>query len=162
MGYVDKEGYLVVLSGYDDVIVMSNGYNIYTPLLENEAKDSEYVNQIAIAGHGKPYLTAVIVLNKDEYQSWCIKNSLNGIDANKNDKFKTFLIENLNEKIKRKNDWKYYEKLKKVYFLNEQIHKRNWKIIRGEISGKRQKQYNRDFIPGEKFRICKTSNKVRS
>ncbi len=121
LGYVDKEGYLVVLSRYDDVIVMSNGYNIYTPLLENEAKDSEYVNQIAIAGHGKPYLTAVIVLNKDEYQSWCIKNSLNGIDANKNDKFKTFLIENLNEKIKRKNDWKYYEKLKKVYFINDQF-----------------------------------------
>ncbi len=141
LGYVDKEGYLVVLSRYDDVIVMSNGYNVYTPLLENEAKDSVFVNQIAIAGHGKPYLTAVIVLNKEEYLDWCTKNSLNGIDANKNEKFKAFLIENLNEKIKRKNDWKYYEKLKKVYFSNEPFTVENG-LLTGTLKVKYQKVIN--------------------
>ena len=141
LGYVDKEGYLVVLSRYDDVIVMSNGYNVYTPLLENEAKDSEFVNQIAIAGHGKPYLTALIVLNKNEYNEWCSKNSLNVTDANKNERFKAFLIENLNEKIKRKNDWKYYEKLKKVYFLNEPFTVENG-LLTGTLKVKYQKVIN--------------------
>ena len=141
LGYVDKEGYLVVLSRYDDVIVMSNGYNIYTPLLENEAKDSEFINQLVIAGHGKPYLTAVIVLNNVEYQSWCEKNSISTIDANRNDKFKTFLIENLNEKIKRKNDWKYYEKLKKVYFTSEPFTVENG-LLTGTLKVKYQKVIN--------------------
>lgn len=121
LGYIDKNGYLIVLSRYDDVIVLSNGYNIYTPLLENEAKDSIFVNQLVITGHGKPYLTALIVLNNNEYKNWCIKNNLSISDPNKNNEFKAFLIEHLNEKIKRKNEYKYYEKLNKVYFLNEEF-----------------------------------------
>lgn len=121
LGYKDKDGYLIVLSRYDDVIVMSNGYNVYTPLLENEAKDSEYVNQLVITGHGKPYLTSLIVLNKEEYNSWCNKNNSKVSNPNNNEEFKSFLIEHLNEKIKRKNDHKYYEKLKKIYFLSEEF-----------------------------------------
>ena len=121
LGFVDKDGYLVVLSRYDDVIVLSNGYNVYTPLLENEAKDSEYVSQLVIVGHGKPYMASLIVLNKDEYSNWCDKNNTKNIDPNKNETFKKFLIEHLNEKIKRKNDYRYYEKLKKVYFLKDEF-----------------------------------------
>ena len=121
LGYIDQDGYLIVLSRYDDVIVMSNGYNVYTPLLENEAKDSEYVKQIAIAGHGKPYLTALIVLDVDWYKKWCEQNNIEISDANKNIKFKDFLVEHLNEKIKRKNNHKYYEKLKNLYFITDEF-----------------------------------------
>lgn len=121
LGYIDRDGYLTVLSRYDDVVVLSNGYNVYIPLLENEAKDSEYVNQLIIAGHGKPYLSALIVLNKNAYENWCQNNSCNNDEPNKNEVFKKFLIEHLNDKIKRKNNHKYYEKLKKVYFLNEEF-----------------------------------------
>lgn len=125
LGFVDKDGYLVVLSRYDDVIVMSNGYNVYTPLLENEAKDSEYINQIVIVGHGKPYLVALIVLNNEQYINWCKQNNTKSISANNNKAFKNFLIEHLNEKIKRKNEYRYYEKLKKIYFLKEEFTEKN-------------------------------------
>lgn len=121
LGYVDKDGYLVVLSRYDDVIVLSNGYNVYTPLLENEAKDSEFVNQLVIVGHGKPYMASLIVLDKEQYKIWCDKNNMKNIEPNKNEAFKKFLIEHINEKIKRKNDYRYYEKIKKVYFLKDEF-----------------------------------------
>lgn len=121
LGFVDKYGYLTVLSRYDDVIVLSNGYNVFTPLIENEAKDSEFISQIVIVGHGEPYLAALIVLNNNEYESWCKENNCLGIQPNDNTRFKDFLIEDLNEKIKRKNNYKYYEKLKKVYFLKEEF-----------------------------------------
>lgn len=121
LGYVDKDGYLVVLSRYDDVIVLSNGYNVYTPLLENEAKDSEFVNQLVIVGHGKPYMASLIVLDKEQYKIWCDKNNMKNIEPNKNEVFKKFLIEHINEKIKRKNDYRYYEKIKKVYFLKDEF-----------------------------------------
>ncbi len=121
LGFVDKHGYLTVLSRYDDVIVLSNGYNVFTPLIENEAKDSEFISQIVIVGHGEPYLAALIVLNNNEYESWCKENNCLGIQPNDNTRFKDFLIEDLNEKIKRKNNYKYYEKLKKVYFLKEEF-----------------------------------------
>ena len=121
LGHIDKDGYLTVLSRYDDVIVLSNGYNVYTPLIENEAKDSEFISQIVISGHGKPYLTALIVLNQNEYAAWCAANKIKNKKPNDNEKFKEFLIDDLNEKIKRKTNYKYYEKLKKIYFLNEEF-----------------------------------------
>ena len=33
LGYINSKGYLKILSRYDDVLVLSNGYNIYTRLL---------------------------------------------------------------------------------------------------------------------------------
>ena len=121
LGYVDKDGYLIVLSRYDDVIVMSNGYNVFTPLLENEAKDSEYIKQLIIVGHGKPYLSALAVLEDKQYSDWCEQNHINKSEPNNNEAFKQFIIEHLNEKIRRKNDFRYFEKLKKIYFLKEEF-----------------------------------------
>lgn len=121
LGYVDKDGYLTVLSRYDDVIVMSNGYNVFTPLLENEAKDSEYIEQIVIVGHGKPYLSALVVLEHNQYLSWCERNNTQALEPNNNEEFKKFIIEHLNEKIRRKTDFRYFEKLKKIYFLNDKF-----------------------------------------
>ena len=121
LGYVDKDGYLMVLSRYDDVIVMSNGYNVFTPLLENEAKDSEFIKQLIIVGHGKPYLAALAVLEDKQYSDWCEKNHINKSEPNNNQAFKQFIIEHLNEKIRRKNDFRYFEKLKKIYFLKEEF-----------------------------------------
>lgn len=121
LGYVDKDGYLMVLSRYDDVIVMSNGYNVFTPLLENEAKDSEYIKQLIIVGHGKPYLAALAVLEDKQYLDWCEKNHINKSEPNNNEAFKQFIIEHLNEKIRRKTDFRYFEKLKKIYFLKEEF-----------------------------------------
>mgnify|MGYP005770067189 CR=1 FL=1 len=121
LGYVDKDGYLTVLSRYDDVIVMSNGYNVFTPLLENEAKDSEYIKQLVIVGHGKPFLAALAVLENKQYNEWCEKNHINKSEPNNNEVFKQFIIEHLNEKIRRKRDFRYFEKLKKIYFLKDEF-----------------------------------------
>lgn len=142
LGYVNNDGYLYVLSRYDDVIVLSNGYNVYTPLLENEAKDSEYINQIVITGQGKPYLTSLIVLNQNEYENWCTKNNkANHKNPNTNEEFKAFLIEHLNEKIKRKSEYRYYEKIKKVHFLNETFTVENG-MLTGTLKVKYQKIVN--------------------
>lgn len=141
LGYINEDGYLIVLSRYDDVIVLSNGYNVYTPLLENEAKDSEFVSQLVITGHGKPYLTSLIVLNKDEYKRWCEKNNIKCIDPNSNNEFKTFLIEHLNEKIKRKSEYRYYEKLKKIYFLKDEFSVENG-MLTGTLKVKYRKIVN--------------------
>ena len=141
LGYIDNDGYLIVLSRYDDVIVLSNGYNVYTPLLENEAKDSEFVNQLVITGHGKPYLTSLIVLNQDEYNLWCEKNALKCSDPNNNEEFKIFLIDHLNDKIKRKNEYRYYEKLKKVYFLKDEFTVENG-MLTGTLKVKYRKIVN--------------------
>ena len=141
LGYIDNDGYLIVLSRYDDVIVLSNGYNVYTPLLENEAKDSEFVNQLVITGHGKPYLTSLIVLNQEEYRKWCEKNALKCSDPNKNEEFKIFLIDHLNDKIKRKNEYRYYEKLKKVYFLKDEFTVENG-MLTGTLKVKYRKIVN--------------------
>lgn len=145
LGYVNNEGYLTVLTRYDDVVVLSNGYNIFTPLLENEAKDSQFISQIIIAGHGKPYLCALVVLNNAKYNTWCKNNGINICNPNNNKEFSGFLIEHLNEKIKRKDDFKYYEKLKKIYFITEDFSIEN-DMLTNTLKVKRNK-------------ICKLYNK---
>ena len=120
LGVIDNDGYLTILSRYDDVIVLSNGYDVYVPLLDNEIKDSEFVVQSVTAGHKKPYLISLIVLNTEQYKNWLSTNSMAlDIQPNDNERFKDFLLTELNEKIKRKKDYRYYEKIKKLYFLDE-------------------------------------------
>ncbi len=119
LGFVNQEGYLTVLTRYDDVIVLSNGYNIFAPLLENEVKDSELISQFLIIGHGKPYLSALVVLNKNAYANWLETNNKTPKDPNKDKNFNEFMLEHVNNKIKRKNDFKYYEKVKKLFFIKD-------------------------------------------
>ena len=69
------------------------------------------------------------------------KNSSDFQDPNKNNAFKEFLIEHLNEKIKRKNEYRYYEKLKKIYFLREEFSVENG-MLTGTLKVKYRKIVN--------------------
>ena len=86
-------------------------------------------------------MTALVVLNQNEYNLWCEKNSKKYVDSNKNQEFKEFLIEHLNEKIKRKNEYRYYEKLKKIHFLKEEFTVENG-MLTGTLKVKYRKIVN--------------------
>ena len=120
LAYYTEDKYIVILSRYDDVIVMMNGYNVYAPLLQDQANSSTYVNQMVVVGQGKPYLAGLVVPNLDEYKTWCQKNNLKQYEnINDDNNFKEFLIKELNELISHKECHHYFEKLKYIHFLKE-------------------------------------------
>lgn len=115
-----SDKYVTILSRYDDVIVMMNGYNVYAPLLQDQANSSPFVHQMVVVGHGKPYLSGLVVLNIDEYDKWCRAKGIT-VDPNNNEEFKVYLIDELNKLISKKEHHHYFEKIKKVYFLKDEF-----------------------------------------
>lgn len=113
-----SDNYLYIYSRYDDVIVLMNGYNVYAPMLQDRINCSSFISQAVVVGHGKPYLSALVVLNKNEYNKWCILQKINIENPNDNNYFKDFLLTEINTLVSQKELYQYYEKIKKIVFLN--------------------------------------------
>lgn len=121
LAFAYPDDYLVILSRYDDVIVMMNGYNVYAPPIQDQINASHFVKQSVVVGQAKPYLAAVIVLDNDAYEKWCNENSSKVVNPNDNAKFKEVLLQDINELISKKTYYKYYEKIKYVYLLQDEF-----------------------------------------
>lgn len=121
LAFAYPDDYLVILSRYDDVIVMMNGYNVYAPPIQDQINASQFVKQSVVVGQAKPYLAALISLDKEIYSKWCRDNHSDFSNPNQNEKFKEFLLQDINSLISKKTYYKYYEKIKYVYFLENEF-----------------------------------------
>lgn len=65
LGHIDDDGFLWVTGRADDVIVLENGRNIATRMLEERALTCTGVTQCVIAGSGRPWLIALICASPD-------------------------------------------------------------------------------------------------
>ncbi len=119
LAFAYPDNYLVILSRADDVIVLMNGYNVYAPPIQDQINSCDYIHQSVVVGHGKPYLSALISLNRDLYDKWCETNKTDIYDPNGNEPFKEFLLNEINTLISNKEHYHYYEKIKKVFFTDE-------------------------------------------
>lgn len=125
LAYLYPDDYLVILSRYDDVIVLMNGYNVFAPPIQDQMNSLDYISQTVVVGHGKPYLSALIFLNKDLYEKWCSEQLKQNCDPNFNEEFKNFLLEQINTAISQKKHYHYYEKIKNIYFVKEEFSEEN-------------------------------------
>ncbi len=74
IGEIDKDGYLKITGRIKDLIVTSGGKNISPQNIENSLKASKYVEQVAVIGDNRKYLSALIVPAFAELEAWA-KNS---------------------------------------------------------------------------------------
>ena len=65
LGYLTKDNYLYFKGRQKDVAVLNNGKNINLNKLENACNNSKFIKQIVVCGQDKPYLTALVVLDKN-------------------------------------------------------------------------------------------------
>lgn len=64
-GYFDEEGYLVLDGRVKDMMITSLGRNIAPQNIENMLKASSYIMDAVLVGDGKPFLTALIILDEE-------------------------------------------------------------------------------------------------
>jgi long-chain acyl-CoA synthetase len=64
-GYFDEEGYMVLDGRVKDMMITSLGRNVAPQNLENMLKASSYIMDAVLVGDGKPFLTALIVLDEE-------------------------------------------------------------------------------------------------
>jgi len=65
VGKLDEEGNLKITDRKKDIIITSGGKNITPQYIENKLKFSPYINDAIAIGDGRKYLTALIMIDKD-------------------------------------------------------------------------------------------------
>ncbi len=66
IGIIDSNGYIRITDRKKDLIVTSAGKNVAPQKIENMAKSYKFINQIMIYGDKRNYLTALVVLDKEQ------------------------------------------------------------------------------------------------
>ena len=70
IGEIDRDGYLKITGRIKDLIVTSGGKNISPQNIENSLKASRYIEQVAVIGDNRKYLSALIVPAFAELEAW--------------------------------------------------------------------------------------------
>jgi len=66
IGYIDEDGFLFITDRKKDLIVTAGGKNVAPQNIENMVKADPFISQIVVLGDRKPYLVALITVNKEE------------------------------------------------------------------------------------------------
>ncbi|MFA5653447.1 MAG: long-chain fatty acid--CoA ligase [Desulfomonilia bacterium] len=70
IGEIDKDGYLKITGRIKDLIVTSGGKNISPQNIENSLQASAYIEQAAVIGDNRKYLSALIVPSFENLEKW--------------------------------------------------------------------------------------------
>ena len=66
LGEVDEDGYLRITGRKKDLIITSSGKNIAPSNVETALRESRWIAEAVVYGDNRPYLVALLVLDRDE------------------------------------------------------------------------------------------------
>jgi long-chain acyl-CoA synthetase len=70
LGSFDEEGYLKITGRKKDLIITAGGKNVSPTRVEEFLLQSKYLTQAIILGDREKYLACLVVLNKEEVETW--------------------------------------------------------------------------------------------
>lgn len=70
IGEIDGDGYLRITGRLKDIIITSGGKNISPQNIENTLQASPFIEQVAVIGDSRKYLSALIVPAFENLESW--------------------------------------------------------------------------------------------
>ncbi|MEU4743918.1 long-chain fatty acid--CoA ligase [Actinosynnema sp. NPDC023658] len=70
LGEVDEDGFVTITGRKKDIIITAGGKNIAPANVENQLRQSRWVSHAVVYGDLKPYLVALITLDRDEVVPW--------------------------------------------------------------------------------------------
>ena len=76
----DKTGHVYITGRLKDILIMSNGEKIPPTDIENTIVIDPFFEQALLLGEGQPYLSAVLVLNSEEWVQIAQQNKLDPFD----------------------------------------------------------------------------------
>jgi long-chain acyl-CoA synthetase len=66
IGYIDDDGFIHITDRKKDLIITAGGKNVAPQRIESMAKAHSWISQIVVLGDRKPYLVALLTLNREE------------------------------------------------------------------------------------------------
>jgi long-chain acyl-CoA synthetase len=79
---IDADGYVKITGRIKDIIVTAGGKNISPQNIENSLKKSKYIEQVAVIGDRRKYLSALIVPAFEALQKWADRHDISYKDDN--------------------------------------------------------------------------------
>ncbi len=76
IGEIDSDGYLKITGRIKDLIVTSGGKNISPQNIENALMTSRFIEQVAVIGDNRKYLSALIVPSFAALEPWAKENNI--------------------------------------------------------------------------------------
>ncbi len=76
IGMIDEDGFLSITGRIKDIIVTAGGKNISPQNIENSLKTSRFIEQVAIIGDRRKYLSALIVPAFEALKKWAKKSGI--------------------------------------------------------------------------------------
>ena len=75
-GYIDANGYVIVLGRHAAIIETATGHRIQPELIENRLKFSPYVKEAIIIGKSRPYVVALVQIDRESVGFWAQKRGI--------------------------------------------------------------------------------------
>jgi len=114
----DKEGRLYITGRLKEIIVMSTGEKIPPVDMEAAILQDSLFEQVMILGEGRPYLSAFVVLNPDQWRKSALQHALpetvESISGNRS--AETFLLDCVQKQIK---SFPGYAKINRIAVMKE-------------------------------------------
>jgi len=117
-GEIDDEGYLKITGRIKDIIVTSGGKNISPQNIENSLQASPYIEQVAVIGDNRKYLSALIVPSFENLEKWANEQGISFSshkDLISNDKVASLFEKEIEENMK---DFARVEQIRKFTLLD--------------------------------------------
>lgn len=128
-GYLTETGALVLTERIKDLFKTSNGKYIAPQLLESRLAENKFIDEVAVIGDRRKFVTALVVPNMEQLDAWANKK---GLDTNstdellKNETVIDFIMSQINEV---QTDLAEYEKIKRITLLPQ-----HFSLEKGEVT----------------------------
>lgn len=128
-GYLTPEGALVLTERVKDLFKTSNGKYIAPQMMESRLAENKYIDEVAVIGDQRKFVTALVVPNLPQLRAWAKSNGINAEDSEelmKNPKTVEFVMSQIENYQKDIAD---YEKIKRITLLPH-----HFSIMNGEVT----------------------------
>lgn len=128
-GYLTPEGALVLTERVKDLFKTSNGKYIAPQMMESRLAENKYIDEVAVIGDQRKFVTALVVPNLPQLRAWAKSNGINAEDSEelmKNPKTVDFVMSQIENYQKDIAD---YEKIKRITLLPH-----HFSIMNGEVT----------------------------
>ena len=128
-GYFTPSGALVLTERVKDLFKTSNGKYIAPQMMESRLAENKYIDEVAVIGDQKKFVTALVVPNLSQLRRWAADHHMDSDDSHKlcDDPRTVGFI--LSEIDKYQKDIADYEKIKRILLLPN-----HFSIMNGEVT----------------------------
>jgi long-chain acyl-CoA synthetase len=97
---IDETGHLYITGRIKEIIVLSNGEKIPPVDMEAAILQDTLFEQVMVMGEGRPYLTAFVVVNKDQWPKVAAQNGLTTDVGMRDEAAQKVVLERVQRQIK--------------------------------------------------------------